>query len=171
MDLARSEVEGAASLVRLLIYELRSSASALTQVRALVRLADFQLRYARGEDASDATLELYEIAYRQLAESQVQQSFVEELFSPKIPVVVPAYRSNPLVSGNVPESAGHIDVSFSITKYGISENVEILDATEDVSRARKRDLVRLIEASRFRPRVMDGQFADPSRVVVRYYSN
>jgi hypothetical protein len=62
-----------------------------------------------------------------------------------------------------------IDIAFDITEQGYAESIEILDATENVTRGPKKDLVELIEDSVFRPRMTDGQFAETSPVVVRYY--
>jgi len=39
----------------------------------------------------------------------------------------------------------------------------------DMTRAAERELVRLIERRSFRPRVINGEFADAASVVVRYY--
>jgi hypothetical protein len=78
---------------------------------------------------------------------------------------------NRLVSEGTQDSTGYIDVVFDVTKYGASERIEILNATTNVTDAAKGRLVRLISRSRFRPRVTDGQFADTSPIVVRYYLN
>jgi hypothetical protein len=50
----------------------------------------------------------------------------------------------------------------------LRRRIEILGSSDNVAAAAKDDLVHLIERSRFRPRVTDGQFAHASRVVVRY---
>jgi tetratricopeptide (TPR) repeat protein len=163
-------IGGTASLARLLIYEVRSSAPALSQVNALVRLADFRLAALRAADVDESTLALYEHAYRQLEENGIAQASIEEIFSPQTPVVITS-GPNPLVFEETQESTRYIDVAFDITKHGESENIEILDATTDATRGAEKDLVRLIERSRFRPRVTDGQFSDTSQVLVRYYLN
>lgn len=162
---------GLASLVRLLIYEVRSSAPVLSQVDALVRLADYNLWLSRGLSAYESTLALYEHAYRQLKENGIAQASIGKIFSPETPVVLPALLPNPLASEEISESIGYIDVAFDITKYGKSKQIEILDTTTNATRAAKKNLVHLIRHSRFRPRVTDGQFTDTSRVVVRHYLN
>jgi hypothetical protein len=124
----------------------------------------------RAADVDESTLALYEHAYRQLEENGIAQASIEEIFSPQTPVVITS-GPNPLVSEETQESTRYIDVAFDITKHGESENIEILDATTDATRGAEKDLVRLIERSRFRPRVTDGQFSDTSQVLVRYYLN
>ena len=90
------------------------------------------------------------------------------MFSPSMPVVLPAFMPNPLASTETPGSSGYIDIAFEITKYGRPRAVEILDAA-NATTAAKRDLLALIRNNRFRPRLTDGQFADAAPVRVRYY--
>jgi hypothetical protein len=67
---------------------------------------------------------------------------------------------------------GYIDVSFVVTEDGKSKHIEVLNtSTPDVPRDAKKDLVRVIKFSRFRPRVTDGRFMDSAPIVVRYYVN
>jgi hypothetical protein len=78
---------------------------------------------------------------------------------------------NPLASTETPRSAGYVDVAFEITKYGEGRSIEFLNTssnTTDEARARVREI---IVWSRFRPRMANGAFENPARVVVRYYVN
>jgi hypothetical protein len=165
------QVGGAGPLIRLLDYEILSLAPTLDQVNALVRMADYVLGRSvgagRSEDAS--IFALYGDAHRVLIKSDVDQATIDEIFSPDIPIMLSTSGPNPLVSEEVPESAGHIDIAFDIAKYGRSKSIDVLETTMNATRADKRDFVRLIKHSRFRPRVTDGEFADSARVVVRYY--
>src|SRR5690606_31639538 len=111
----------------------------------------------------------YENAYRMFIAGGADRATIDEMFSPPIPIVPSAPGPNPLASEQTSDSIGHIDVAFGITKYGRSESVVVLDTTTDAPRSARRDLVRTIERNRFRPRVIDGEFADSSRVVLRYY--
>ncbi len=153
----------------LLSYEERSSASALSRISVLVLLADNELGLSRGLNAYESVLGLYEDAYRQLKESDTAQASIDAMFSPQTPVVIPAFLPNPLVSVTPSEPAGYVDVAFRITTQGKSDDIEILSATPEVTRTAKRDLIRLILRSRFRPRVTNGQFVDSDPIVVRYY--
>lgn len=167
----RAYFDGRKVLQRSVAYGRIESDAPLDRASRLVRLADWDIVFADdflliGDYA--AVLALYEQAYRQLATENVEQAAIDEIFSPSTPVVLPAFLPNPLIAEEISEPAEYIDVAFDITKYGKSENVEILDATANVARAAERDLVRLIKRSRFRPRLTDGRFEDLSPVIVRY---
>jgi hypothetical protein len=168
---------GAASLVRLLIYEIRSEAPALSQVNALIRLADSQLAFSR---TGESALGLYELAFRHLEASDVAQTAIDEIFSPQTPVLLATYSrglridsfasgTNPLETEQSPDTTGYIDVVFHVTEHGDGERVQILESTTNATRAAERDLVRLIERSRFRPRASEGRLVETDRVALRYY--
>lgn len=171
---SRAYSDGGQLLRDLFTHESVSSASSLDRVSRLVEIADWDVIFADDHISSRdywLVLEQYEQAYRQLQREGTERALIDEIFSPRIPVVLPTFLPNPLVSEDTSEPTGYIDAAFDVTKYGKSEHVEILDTTTNATRAAKKDLVRLIERSRFRPRVTDGQFADTSGVVVRYYLN
>jgi len=83
--------------------------------------------------------------------------------------VLPTFVPNPLASDATDASARYIDVAFEISRYGESRQIEILETTMNATDADKTRLVQLIQRSRFRPRVIDGEFARSSPVVLRYY--
>ena len=95
------------------------------------------------------------------------QHLIDEVFSPATPVVLPTFVPSSLAADPSPSSTGHIDVAFEITQYGKARRIEILDTTRNASRAARHRLVRLIGESRFRPRIVDGQFARAAPVVLR----
>jgi hypothetical protein len=154
---------GRKSLERLLAYEAATSAPLPQQVEALVRIADWDLLNSYNSSA----LKEYERAYEMLEGTGAQTS-IDELFSPKIPVVLPDFVDNPLVSDSMQTTAAYIDVAFEISPYGKSRAVRILDTTTNASDAVKAQLIELIQRSRFRPRVTNGEFAR-APVVLRYY--
>lgn len=164
----RSRTQGAcrvgASLHRLLSYDVRSSTPQPARVRGLVRIADWRLLSSLNRSALDT----YEQVYEQLEQSPVAQAFIDQIFSPETPVVLPDYMPNPLASQETPESTGYIDSAFEITKYGKSRGIEILETTTNATDAAQDRLIDAIKASRFRPRLTDGRF-ETSRVTVRYY--
>src|SRR5690606_19350363 len=110
----------------------------------------------------------YQRAYAQLERTGNEREVIEQMFAPEVPVVIPAFLPNPLVSEATPQSSGFIDVAFEITQEGESDRVDILDTTTAGDAAQDR-LVDLIEASSFRPRVTAGGVEETSRVVLRYY--
>ena len=85
--------------------------------------------------------------------------------------LLPAFLPNPLASGDMSGSAGYIDFAFEISRHGKGRNIQILSTTGNVTRADERDLIELILRNQFRPRIVDGHFADSQPIVVRYYLN
>jgi len=55
-----------------------------------------------------------------------------------------------------------------IDRFGTSRRIEVLGSTSHASEEAKRRLVKTIEASRFRPRLTNGEFARASPVELRY---
>ncbi len=162
---------GKASLRRLLTYDVANAAPWETRVESLVQIADWDLMFANGRSESDAVLATYEAAYRELEKAGTSLAAIEDTFFPKTPVVLPAFLPNPLVSEKTPESKGFIDVAFEISKYGKGDGIEIVGSTNNVTDAAKKNLVRVIGRSTFRPRLIAGHVADNSPIVVRYYLN
>jgi tetratricopeptide (TPR) repeat protein len=163
--------EGLSILRELHSLSVRTAEPLAVQMNALVDIADWRLRFAGGRKEHEEALEFYDMLNKRFWEVGMEPAWVDHVFSPSMPVVLPAFVPNPLVSPETSGSAGHIDVAFEITKYGDAKSIEFLDTstnTTDVARMRLRDL---INWSRFRPRVADGAFEDASRVVVRYYVN
>jgi hypothetical protein len=87
------------------------------------------------------------------------------MFSSELPVM---FARNPFISTTTAGSSRYIDVSFAITKYGRSEQIEIQETSRGTTRAEERDLTRLIRNTRFRPRFDDGSLAVSAPVAVRY---
>jgi tetratricopeptide (TPR) repeat protein len=154
---------GRESLERLYRYEGAALAPWVTQVDAFVRIADWDLLYSRNARA----IEEYEQAYALLAERGAQES-IDELFAPLTPVVLPSFLPSPLIGEETEATTGHLDVAFEITKFGESAQIEIVDMTENVTAAAADGVVESLKATRFRPRVVDGELGR-ARVVVRYY--
>lgn len=160
---------------RILEYQAANPSSVPPRKRidSLIRAADWDVVLSDASESFpdyDASLDLYKQAYADLEKEGVEQRSIDEIFSPKIPVVLPTALPNPLVSEQTADSTGYIDVAFEITRRGTGRHVEILDSTSNASRAAQRDLVRQIKVSLFRPRITNGEIADPGRVVFRYYT-
>jgi hypothetical protein len=163
--LVTANVGGLPSLVRLIAYEIRSGAPAAVRGKAFAELADWYLLSSPADhlESSERALEIYERAYRELQQDGVARA---SMFSPEVPVT---FGPNLFRSPAKGESPRHIDVSFDITKYGRGKRIEILDTSKGATRPEVRDLIRLIEGTRFRPRFVDGKLADSTPVVVRYH--
>lgn len=160
---------GKQSLRRLLSYEVTSDAPMLSQVEALVQLTDWELLHSRSRNGDDAALERYRQAYAALERHDVPQASIERIFSPEIPVVLPAFEPNPLAPADGHGRTGHIDVEFVLTRYGDARHVDVIGSTPGVRGSAERRLERLIASSQFRPRVTSEGILDESPVVLRYY--
>jgi hypothetical protein len=170
-----ANVGGLVSLIRLIAYEIRSGASAADRARAIAELADWYLlatpvnRRHFEERIVDTARMVYERAYRELRRSADEEASIAPIFAPELPVTLPTFEPNPLASNATAEPSRYIDVAFNVTKYGRGEQIEILDTSRGATRGEERDLIRLIEGTTFRLRVVDGKLADSAPVSVRYH--
>lgn len=145
-----------------LAYGASTDAAALRdRLEAYLRLADWELLYSQNGRALDGYARVVEL----VTTNDFAAPLLAEIFAPPIPTVLPTFLPNPL---DTPPSPRYIEVRFEITKVGESRRVEVLSAAPDVPGAAKEELVSLIKASRFRPRVKDGELA-AAPVVLRYY--
>ena len=163
--------EGVAILRELHSLAVRNAEPLAVQMNALLHIADWELRFAGGRKENETAFQFYDALYERFEQADMEQGWMDEVFSPSLPVVLPAFVPNPLASIETPDSAGYIDVAFEITKYGEGKSVEILDTSTNTTDAARLHLRDVIKWRRFRPRVADGAFEDASRVVVRYYLN
>ena len=170
-DGVNTQHEGGGILRHLHSRAVKNSEPLPVQMDALVQVVDWPFLFAGGREKNEAAFEAYETLYGQLKRQALGQPAIDEIFSPSMPVVLPAFLPNPLASIETAGSSGYIDVAFDITKYGKGKAIEVLDTTTNTTDVARMRLIDLIKNSRFRPRVVDGAFEDPSRVVVRYYVN
>ena len=156
-------------LVSLAQWQIGNARAWPDGVETLVEIADWDLLYARSEKVlEDKALEEYARVYELLAEQGAQES-IDRIFAPETPVIVPAFAQSPLVRGPEQRGDGYIDVSFEIDKYGKSHRIRILGTTTGSTRTVEKRVAQFISGSRFRPRIVDGRFADSTPVVVRYF--
>lgn len=163
-DLMDPYERGRQSLRRLYEYAAATSSPALLQADAIVQLADWDLLHSRNGHALDT----YAQAYSELEAAGVPAEAIARLFAPPLPVVLPAFKPNPLAADEAKVATGHIDVAFEVTKYGRTRAVEIRDAANATPDEANR-LVALLARNRFRPLATAGQFADATPVVLRYH--
>jgi hypothetical protein len=159
---------GRDSYSRLIVYDEIAYGSSADQaalrsrLEAYLRLADWDLLYAKNGAAFDQYAQVHEL----LTTTDFAAPLIAEIFAPPIPTVLPTFLPNPLETA---PSARFIEASFEVTKYGESRRVEIVGAAPSVSDAARDELASLIKGSRFRPRVTDGKLGRAAPVVVRYY--
>ena len=158
-------------LIRLMQYEFRSAAPATARANAIAELADWYVQFVPAERRRfilpQVTYALYDRAYRELEQSGDLEASTA-MFAPELPVTLPTYEPNPFASAAT-ESPRYIDVSFAVSKYGIGERIEILNTSKGATRGEKQELIRLIESTTFRPRIVNGVLADSAHVALRYH--
>lgn len=157
-----------------LVASYEASGEEMKRIETLVLLADWDLMATSsfGTKYRDEALAKYQEMYAEMLEHDFAQESIDAYFSPDVPVMLPSFRPNPLVSEETPTSRGHIDIEFIVTAEGDSDDIEILETTtEGVPRDVRRDLVDLIKHGQFRPMMTDGRLADSEPIVVRYYLN
>jgi hypothetical protein len=158
---------GRQSLRRLLAYDVANGEPWVTRMQSFLQIVDWDFLYGD----KGPVIKTYEQAYNLFKENQAPQAAIDDVFAPRLPVVLPSFLPNPLASAQTQSSRGFIDVSFEITKYGRARGIEILATTTNATDDEQDRLTRLIARSEFRPRVVNGQLADRSPVVLRYYLN
>ncbi len=162
---------GERSISILIAYLASNDAPLPEQVEMLARLADWKLLYADNQKLRGLALSMYEEIYEFIRYRLAQAAGTEAVFAPEVPIMLPAFVENPLATQRTVATRGHIDVAFDVTKFGKAEKIKIAEVSEGATHADKRDLVRLILRSRFRPRVVGDQFPETSRVALRYFLN
>lgn len=162
---------GRQGLLRLVDYKNDNSAEVLPRIEAMVQLADWDLlssvNFGRG--MAELALETYRGAYDLVREHDIDEESIDAIFAPEIPVMLPAFIGNPLEPEDRSRSETFIDVAFTVRIDGRADEIEVLQTSEDVSRVDERDLERLIKRKRFRPRIVEGDFAEAAPVTVRYF--
>lgn len=146
----------------------------LARVETMVQLADWDLMYAPiiGTKYRDSAYEGYEEAYALAQKHSFPQADIDALFAPDVPVTLPSFLPNPLVSEETSTSRGHIDIQFSVTEKGTSDDVHILETTTaNVPRDVERDLVNEVKHGQFRPAIVNGEPTDSGPFVIHYFLN
>ena len=162
------------SSLQQLIASYEESGDEPKRIETLVQLADWDLMFSSsfGTKYRDGALANYQDAHAQLIEHGIAQEAIDAIFSPDVPVMLPSFQPNRLVSPETPTSRGHIDVEFIVTAKGESDDIEILETTTaDVPRDVRKDLVDMIKHGRFRPMMTDGRLVDSEPIVIRYFVN
>jgi hypothetical protein len=150
------------SLIRIYDYDNLNAASLARRVASFVQSADYELVCGWTVSA----LKSYRAALALLEREGAPQSLVDQFFSPETPIRLPTFVESALDVRDTGTSATYIDVAFSVTKFGASQKIEILDGKKNPGAAR---VLGAIRRGRFRPIVQDGEFVDSPRFMVRYF--
>ena len=155
---------GRQSYERLIAYNAATNASWLDKVKTAVEMADWDLLFRHYATA----VEMYQDSYALLEQKNVPPEAIAQIFSPDVPVVLPAFQANPLVARSAAGSNAYIDVTFEVDPLGDARHMRI-GASKNASREAKKNLLHLIAVSHFRPRIMTGEIERKSPIALRYY--
>jgi hypothetical protein len=155
---------GRQSLRRSMAYTSLDTQAALPLLEHAIGIADWDLLF----DYHPVAMKIYAESLEALASEGVDAAVTETLFEPELPVMLPSFLPNPLALRGEPNGADYIDVAFEVSKYGRGRKIDVLETTAAVRKTDIDELTRRIVRGRFRPRLLDGEFAD-TRAVVRYY--
>jgi hypothetical protein len=122
-------------LNRVIAYPAAVPASIRQKAMLLIQLADLNVRRGYGSSRPagfDNVLTQYQLAYTQLKNAALEQAELDAIFSPAIPIMLPAFDNNPLQPRGGMPSNSYIDVAFNVTRYGRGRDVEIVGASENI---------------------------------------
>jgi len=158
---------------RMRIYlENDPRASSEQIAEAIIGMGDWHLLFNRTTTA----LDYYREAHAFLQARQVPERIITAMLAPAVPQQLPDFTPRPHSRAKFGIAAdtgigwdGHIDVSFSLTRFGNVRGLKLLDTSGNVSPELERRLRRLLRSAPFRPRIIDGTLAEGDAVTLRYY--
>jgi len=133
---------------------------------ALILLGDWYLLFDRRKSAMEA----YANAYRKLQESGMQQTDINDLFDH--PRSLPAlqlpteYQAKQAASPG--EKGEYVIARFDVSKTGLASNIEIVEASPADDIVLMRHAKASIRATRFRPKLENGQPVATTGVNIKY---
>ena len=134
---------------------------------AMIGLADWNLLFSKNSTA----LRLYSEAFEALQKLGATQRYLDEVFAPDVPVVLPTFNANPLARAQTKaaQTEKFINVSMVMSRYGRSLARD-LSTSADPSLKNAEDAIRrIVTTSRFRPRFVDGEPQSRIEIEFRYY--
>lgn len=158
-------------LQQLLTFQETNSESWLARGQTLALLGDWDVLFSRhfGTKYSDAAIETYQETLDLLTEHDIADDAVNSIFSPQVPVLLPAFAPSSLKTQPTGDSTEYVDVSFEIEDSGKTARVRAVESSADGSRSAQRDLINTIKHGRFRPVAANGRLLESAPVTVRYY--
>ena len=114
-------------------------------------------------------LDLYAETYEFLQQENFSQATIDDMFAPELPIVLPKFLANRAAPEHADGATGYVDVAFEITRFGTTRRIRVESTSGNVSNAAQGRVTRWIVENHFRPQVVNGQFADATRVVVRHH--
>ncbi len=158
---------GRDSYNRMLLYAVEANDFTVA-AEAMIGLADWHLLFQRFGSA----LDMYAEAHRALVELGVSQQVLDEIFSPEVPIALPAFNPNPLATetdATDEPAAEFLNVRMKLSRYGRSRARFIETTAQEADKHVEKRLRRFITRSRFRPMLVDGEPQHGREVEFRYY--
>jgi tetratricopeptide (TPR) repeat protein len=135
--------------------------------RALIELADWELMFGSFGHA----LGMYDEAAADLRANGGSEALVDAMFSPAVPVPLPALLSNAQIVGGRSDVQGYVDVEIDINRFGGVHQVRVTGRSDNATDSIERRLKRFVYQTRFRPRYVDGEWLRADRFALRYIFN
>ncbi len=166
-------LRGTYTFERLLIYTRSNpEADPAALVQILMDYGDWNLLFGRTQTAVEKYTQANEVALsRDLPEQEI-----ENIFRPAIQVHLPLVAAKPnsrekfaIGADTTLDYDGHIDIAFTISRYGRASKIDVLDKTQSASKRIERRLVKYLRNSPFRPRLQKDGSVVAERVTLRYY--
>lgn len=144
---------------RILVYLVNDPEATVEEyVQYLMELADWYLLYSRRRLAFDK----YQKAYEILDSVDVPPAAIETQLNNMVPRILPSFSPVPhtreiyqIPPEQVIDYDGHIDLSFTLSKYGKARGIDTLDKSPGTSRDVERRLINFVRGSQFRPQVQE----------------
>lgn len=138
-----------------------------------LELADWLLIFSKRSEA----LDIYQATYNELKSSGIDQSEIDAIFSPDLPVQIPTFINYQYsrASLNIPNDIaldyqGWIDVQFTVNRFGQPQDVSVLGRSDDTIETIEIRLLRqLRNSSSFRPRIQEDELLREDFIQARYY--
>lgn len=118
------------------------------QAVAIAELGDWYLVFGQRTSAAQT----YQLAYDIIDKTETSEQLKSELFDK------PKLISFPLADAkSLSAEQEKIEVSLTVTPYGIPKNIQLADTSADVTEKQLRALRRALGSQRFRPRIQNGE--------------
>jgi hypothetical protein len=155
---------GSAALQRAIDYSVASADPVLIAERQL-ELADWYLLMDQHEEARAA----YANAATSLRDAGIQEQQIAAILDPGLPVHDPETALLALAQDQTAtDFDGYIDVAFELNRFGKASNARVLAGAAHDAQV-EAELLRQIQADRFRPAFDQGAPVERSDVTLRYY--
>lgn len=131
---------------------------------AMLELADWDLMFMAFGRAMDG----YAAALDFLHSHGADDEQLAAVFSPAVPIPLPAFSSDANIDSGLGDVRGHFDLEIEINRFGRARDLRLIDQSPNASSAIERRLKRFVYQSRFRPRYVNGKWQRRDRFRIRY---